>query len=97
MELREFDQRVKGLLNPGEIYEYVAELKIDGLAVSLIYKDGIFIRGATRGDGISGDDITSNLRTIRRLPLNLSVELIKQGKKTVSHFLLILEILLQVH
>jgi len=70
-ELRDFDLRVKGLLSPDEKYDYVTELKIDGLAVSLIYENGVFIRGATRGDGISGDDITTNLRTIRRLPLRL--------------------------
>jgi DNA ligase (NAD+) len=70
-ELREFDKRLKGLLEPNEFYEYVAELKIDGLAVSLIYEDGMFVRGATRGDGTTGDDITQNLRTIKSLPLKL--------------------------
>jgi DNA ligase (NAD+) len=68
-DLRDFDNRVKGLLNTNENYEYVAELKIDGLAVSLVYEDGIFIQGATRGDGTIGDDITTNLRTIRSIPL----------------------------
>ncbi len=51
--------------------EYIAELKIDGLAISLLYKDGVFIRGATRGDGTQGDDITVNLRTIRSIPLKV--------------------------
>jgi len=70
-ELREFDSRVKGLLEAGESYEYVAELKIDGLAVSLLYENGFFVRGATRGDGNMGDDITQNLRTIKGIPLKL--------------------------
>ena len=70
-ELREFDERVKGLLDEDEVYEYIAELKIDGLAVSLHYENGVFVRGATRGDGVTGDEITANLRTIRRIPLRL--------------------------
>ena len=70
-ELRDFDTRIKGLLDPDEVYEYVAELKIDGLAVSLIFENGLFTRGATRGDGITGDDITNNLRTIKSIPLKL--------------------------
>ncbi len=70
-ELFDFDTRIKGLLEPEEIYEYVAELKIDGLAVSLVFENGFFVRGATRGDGITGDDITNNLRTIKSIPLRL--------------------------
>jgi len=70
-ELWDFDERVRGLLDPGERMSYVAELKIDGLAVSLLYEEGLFVRGATRGDGVSGDDITVNLRTIRSIPLRL--------------------------
>jgi len=70
-DLLEFDQRVKKLLNPEEDYAYFCELKIDGLAVSLVYENGRFIRGATRGDGVSGDDITVNLKTIRSIPLNI--------------------------
>jgi len=54
-----------------EKIEYIAELKIDGLAISLLYKDGLFIRGTTRGDGTQGDDITVNLRTIRSIPLKV--------------------------
>lgn len=70
-EIREFDQRVrKGL--PDEKIEYVVELKIDGLAISLLYQDGRFVRGATRGDGTQGDDVTSNLRTIKSIPLVLN-------------------------
>lgn len=70
-ELREFDARVSKILE-GQKYEYVAELKIDGLAVSLQYKDGRFHQGATRGDGTKGDDVTANIRTIKAVPLTLS-------------------------
>ena len=68
-ELLDFDRRVKSVLN--ENAEYVAELKYDGAAISLIYKDGKFTTGATRGDGTQGDDITNNLKTIRSIPLRL--------------------------
>ncbi|MHB1457804.1 MAG: NAD-dependent DNA ligase LigA, partial [Armatimonadota bacterium] len=72
-ELRAFDQRVKRLLgiNTDASIEYVAELKIDGLAVSLTYTEGRFITGATRGDGLAGENITPNLRTVKALPLTL--------------------------
>lgn len=69
-ELREFDARVKKNLG-GEKYDYVVELKIDGVSVALTYEDGRFIRGATRGDGLKGDDISVNLKTIRSIPLKL--------------------------
>lgn len=69
-ELREFDRRVKSILGNSS-YEYVAELKLDGAAVALIYKDGYFFAGATRGDGFQGDEITNNLKTIRSIPLKL--------------------------
>lgn len=71
-ELREFDARVKRGLE-GKRPEYVVELKIDGVSVSLIYEDGRFVRGSTRGDGTRGDDITVNLRTIRSIPLRLGL------------------------
>ena len=67
-ELREFDSRVRGTV---EAPRYVVEPKIDGLSVSLEYRDGIFVRGSTRGDGITGEDVTENLRTIRSIPLRL--------------------------
>ena len=74
-ELRAFDQRVHRWLNVTGGIDYVAEPKLDGLAVELIYENGVFTRGSTRGDGITGEEITSNLRTIRCLPLRLrSVE-----------------------
>ncbi|MGQ0528783.1 MAG: NAD-dependent DNA ligase LigA [Panacagrimonas sp.] len=69
-ELREFDRRVREGLERS-VVDYVAEPKLDGLAVSLMYESGIFVRGATRGDGNTGEDITENLRTIRSLPLSL--------------------------
>lgn len=69
-ELMEFDQRVRQDVG-GEDVEYVVELKIDGLAVNLIYEYGKFIRGVTRGDGRVGEDITNNVRTIRTIPLHI--------------------------
>jgi DNA ligase (NAD+) len=70
-ELREFDARVAKIL-AGQKHEYVSELKIDGLAVSLLYKNGRFHQGATRGDGTKGDDVTANIKTIKAVPLSLS-------------------------
>lgn len=69
-DLRDFDRRVKQGVETEEI-SYSCELKIDGLAVSLKYEDGKFVRGATRGDGTIGEDITSNLRTVRSIPIRL--------------------------
>jgi len=69
-ELRAFDQRIKKLI-PQQKLDYAVELKIDGLAVALVYENSIFIRGATRGDGVTGEEITSNLRTIKTIPLKL--------------------------
>lgn len=69
-ELRAFDARVRSTLDITEI-EYVVELKIDGLAISLIYEDGLLMRGATRGDGEWGEDVTFNIRTIASIPLKL--------------------------
>ncbi|KMM35787.1 NAD-dependent DNA ligase LigA [Alkalihalobacillus macyae] len=69
-ELKDFDRRVRERI--GENFSYVCELKIDGLAVSLIYEDGVLVRGATRGDGTVGEDITQNLKTIPAIPLRLS-------------------------
>jgi len=69
-ELRAFDQRVRKLLGRDDV-GYVGELKIDGLAINLTYVDGKFVQGATRGDGLVGEDVTGNLRTIRSIPLTL--------------------------
>ncbi|WP_070120949.1 NAD-dependent DNA ligase LigA [Bacillus marinisedimentorum] len=68
-ELKDFDRRVRQAV--GDEVRYVCELKIDGLAVALLYEDGKLVRGATRGDGTTGENITSNLRTIRTIPLKL--------------------------
>src|SRR5712691_13295515 len=67
-ELRAFDQRVRKLLGRDQV-GYVCELKIDGLAINLTYVDGKFTQGATRGDGLVGEDVTANLPTIRSLAL----------------------------
>ena len=69
-ELREFAERLQRLLE-GAPVEYVTELKIDGLGVSLIYENGVFTQGITRGDGEYGEEVTDNLRTIRSVPLRL--------------------------
>ncbi|MEW4568371.1 NAD-dependent DNA ligase LigA [Tautonia sp. JC769] len=70
-EIREWDRRVRKGLTEGESLRYVVELKVDGVAVSLRYEKGALVLGATRGDGERGDDITSNLRTVRGVPLTL--------------------------
>lgn len=70
-ELKAWEIRIKKLLPAAAKLEYFAEVKMDGLAVSLIYEDGVFVRGATRGDGFVGEDITQNLRTIESIPLRL--------------------------
>jgi len=69
-ELRKYGERIKSLL-PDEKVEWVVELKIDGVAVSLTYEHGVLVRGATRGDGRTGDDITHNVRTVVDVPLRL--------------------------
>ena len=89
-ELEEFDQRVRSF---GEV-EYTVEPKVDGLSVALEYVDGVFVRGATRGDGLVGEDVTENLKTVRSIPLKLEGaphRLIVRGEvfmpKTVFHAL----------
>jgi DNA ligase (NAD+) len=70
-ELEEFDARVaKGL--DGDPYEYFCELKFDGVSISLIYENGILTKGVTRGDGVRGDDVTANVKTIRNIPLKIN-------------------------
>ena len=69
-DLRDFVRRANNLVPEADM-EFVVELKVDGLAVSLQYEDGLFVRGATRGDGETGEDITHNLRTVRSIPLRL--------------------------
>jgi DNA ligase (NAD+) len=83
-ELRAFDDRVRRGLGE-EAVDYVAELKIDGVSIALTYEDGGLVRGATRGDGTRGEDVTSNLRTIRAIPLRLKTgsEVIFRGHTEV--------------
>ncbi|MGE5193241.1 MAG: NAD-dependent DNA ligase LigA [Deltaproteobacteria bacterium] len=73
--VREFDTRIRKLIEPGEHIDYVVEYKVDGVAVALIYENGSFVQGVTRGDGRQGDDITHNARTLIGVPLRL------RGKK----------------
>lgn len=75
-ELTEFDSRIKNILGSNK-YEYVCELKFDGLAVSLIYENGKLTTAATRGDGYQGDDVTQNIKTIRSVPLSAGNSKIK--------------------
>ncbi|HDH96148.1 MAG TPA: NAD-dependent DNA ligase LigA, partial [Proteobacteria bacterium] len=70
-ELKAFDERIRRMLKRTEPLEYMCEPKIDGLGVELVYENGVFTRGSTRGDGYVGEDITQNLRTIRSIPLKL--------------------------
>ncbi|HZC19338.1 MAG TPA: NAD-dependent DNA ligase LigA, partial [Rubrobacteraceae bacterium] len=71
-DLYEWDARVRRLLGEDEEPSYVTELKIDGLAISLRYEYGLFVRGATRGNGTVGEDVTANLRTVRSIPEKLT-------------------------
>jgi DNA ligase (NAD+) len=73
-ELRDFDRRVRGLLG-GAPYRYVAELKLDGLSMAVHYRDGVLHQAITRGDGLQGEDVTENARTIRSLPLRIPTDL----------------------
>jgi len=70
-EMIEFDKRIKRFLKNDHDVEYVAEVKLDGLAIELIYEDGRLTVGSTRGDGINGEDVTPNIRTIKSIPLRL--------------------------
>ncbi|MFD3447604.1 NAD-dependent DNA ligase LigA [Microbacteriaceae bacterium 4G12] len=78
-DLRDFDRKVKQGTNEENI-TYVCELKIDGLAVSLHYEKGMFIQGATRGDGVVGEDITQNLKTIKAIPLRLQQDVTLEAR-----------------
>lgn len=68
--VRSFDRRVQALIGSDRVV-YVAEPKLDGLSVELVYENGLFVRGSTRGDGVRGEDVTANLRTVRGIPLRL--------------------------
>lgn len=70
-EMLEFDRRIKRFLRSDDEIEYVAEVKLDGLAVELVYQDGHLTVGSTRGDGVNGEEVTQNIRTIKSVPLQL--------------------------
>lgn len=70
-DMRDWEERIKKLLPDTARQEYYSELKIDGLAISLLYENGFFVRGATRGDGLTGEDVTQNLKTVEAIPLKL--------------------------
>lgn len=72
-ELRDFDERVRKGLD-GEAYEYICELKFDGISLSFTYENGVLVRGVTRGDGTRGDEITNNVKTIKSLPLRVKAD-----------------------
>jgi DNA ligase (NAD+) len=73
-EIRDFDTRVRKLLGAAEEPQYVAEPKLDGVAIELVYEDGLLSVGSTRGDGTTGEDVTQNLKTVRSIPLRLRAE-----------------------
>jgi DNA ligase (NAD+) len=81
--LRDFDRRVREGIGRNSI-EYIAEHKFDGLSISLWYEDGVLVRGITRGDGTTGEDVTPNVRTIRSIPLRIEKELLKKAKVPAS-------------
>ena len=86
-DLRAFDERTKKVADENGVdLKYVVETKIDGLSVSLEYKDGVFVRGATRGNGLVGEDITENLKTINHIPKTLTekVDIIVRGEVFIS-------------
>ena len=72
-ELTDFDGRISRGLD-GDNYEYFCELKFDGVSISLIYENGVLVRGVTRGDGVKGDDVTANVKTIRNIPLRINAK-----------------------
>src|SRR4030043_1894127 len=72
-ELQDWEDYLKRL-EPGAQFEYFVELKIDGFAIALVYENGIFKTGATRGDGKTGEDVTQNLKTIESIPLKLEIK-----------------------
>src|SRR5262249_8522943 len=77
-ELRNWERRVHELSGRKEI-EYVCELKLDGMSMALRYEDGRLVRGITRGDGTTGEDVTANVRTVRSIPLSISPEKLRQA------------------
>jgi DNA ligase (NAD+) len=72
-DLADFDERVRKIITEADI-EYICELKFDGVALSMWYENGVLVKGVTRGDGVSGDDITNNVKTIRTVPLKIATK-----------------------
>src|SRR5262249_38991481 len=70
-EVEEFEARIRRFLSHTGPIEYVAEHKFDGVAIELVYENGRFVQGSTRGDGTTGEDVTANLKTLRSIPLRL--------------------------
>src|SRR5271165_1004879 len=77
--LRDWDRRVREISGREDI-EYIAEHKFDGLSISLEYEDGVLVRGVTRGDGATGEDVTPNVKTVRSIPLRVEAALLKKVK-----------------
>src|SRR5437763_9360815 len=82
-ELRKWERRVHELSGRKDI-EYVCELKLDGMSLALRYEGGKLVRGITRGDGSTGEDVTSNVRTVRSVPLSISLEKLKDAGLTAD-------------
>ncbi len=83
-ELKDFDRRVRELSGRAKV-EYVGELKLDGLSMALTYENGVLTHGVTRGDGVEGEDVTPNVRTIRSVPLKIDakkLELIRSPRRS---------------
>ena len=77
-DLRDWERRVHELTGRNDI-EYVCELKLDGMSLALQYEDGRLVRGLTRGDGTVGEDVTSNIRTVRSIPLSIPKDKLKKA------------------
>ncbi len=91
-EMRKFDERIKRELGKEDVI-YTAEPKLDGLSVELVYENGVFVRGSTRGDGYNGEDVTENLKTIRAVPLRL-----REGKYGIPRLLAVRgEVIMHIH
>ncbi len=91
-EMRRFDERIKRELGKENVI-YTAEPKLDGLSVELVYENGVFVRGSTRGDGYNGEDVTENLKTIRAVPLRL-----REGKYGIPRLLAVRgEVIMHIH
>ncbi len=100
-EIEEWEGRIRKLIPGSERLDYFAELKIDGFAVSLLYENGRFVSGSTRGDGVTGEDVTQNLKTIESLPLALNapedIAALPEAKKIFHEFPLVRKAVGKIH